>query len=133
MPTKVKGMTSLEIAVLVGVVLAIAIAVAWYLYSTFGASIGSQPYLRVTSAVAFGNGTIRVTVINTGSIGVSINRAEVYGRMYNLRGGWIWVGPSGEVTVNIDTGVWARLGSIIHGRLMTDGGHTVPFSARVIG
>jgi type IV pilus assembly protein PilA len=43
MPTKVKGMTSIEIAILVAIVLAIAVAVGWYLYTTFAASVGSQP------------------------------------------------------------------------------------------
>jgi Tfp pilus assembly protein PilE len=38
MPTKVKGMTSIEIAILVAIVLAIAVAAGWYLYTTFAAA-----------------------------------------------------------------------------------------------
>ena len=38
MPAKVKGMTSLEIAIIVAIVLIIAVAVGWYLYTTFVAS-----------------------------------------------------------------------------------------------
>jgi type IV pilus assembly protein PilA len=78
MPTKVKGMTSIEIAILVGIVLAIAVAVGWYLYSTFSASVSAQPYLRVTSAVAFSNGTIKIEVENMGGARVIFVRAEVF-------------------------------------------------------
>jgi flagellar basal body-associated protein FliL len=50
MPTKVKGMTSLEIAIIVAIVLIIAVAVGWYLYTTFVSSVGGQPRLNVVSA-----------------------------------------------------------------------------------
>jgi len=33
--SKTKGMTSLEVAIIVAIVLVIAIAVGWYLYTTF--------------------------------------------------------------------------------------------------
>jgi len=46
MPTKVKGMTSLEIAIIVAIVLIIAVAVGWYLYTTFVASTTGQPRLK---------------------------------------------------------------------------------------
>ncbi len=132
MPTKVKGMTSIEIAIIVAIVLAIAIAVGWYLYTTFSASVGSQPHLRVVSAVAFSNGTIRLEVMNTGTIGVSIIRAQVFEVMYTVRGGSVWVGPGGHVVVFVDTGRGLRRGSVIQGVLITDGGHSAPFSARVV-
>jgi type IV pilus assembly protein PilA len=40
-----RGMVSLEIAVLMSVVLVIATAVGWYLYTTFVASTVGQPRL----------------------------------------------------------------------------------------
>ncbi|MFZ8841513.1 MAG: hypothetical protein ACO2PM_21855 [Pyrobaculum sp.] len=45
-----RGMVSLEIAVLMSVVLVIATAVGWYLYTTFVASTVGQPRLGVVSA-----------------------------------------------------------------------------------
>jgi type IV pilus assembly protein PilA len=78
MPTKIKGMTSVEIAIIVAVVLAIAVAVGWYLYTTFSASVGSQPQIRVVSAVAFSNGTIKIEVENMGGARVIFMRAEVF-------------------------------------------------------
>jgi len=133
MPTKVKGMTSLEIAIIVAVVLAIAVAAAWYLYSTFAATIGSNPMVSVRAAYAFQNGTIRVDLVNTGSSPVQITHAFVIDRIYNIRGGWPWVGPHGGfATVYIDTGRWMGLGSIIQGKLITRDGYNIPFTARVV-
>ena len=43
-------MVSLEVAVLMSVVLVIATAVGWYLYTTFVASTVGQPRLGVVSA-----------------------------------------------------------------------------------
>jgi len=45
-----RGMVSLEVAVLMSVVLVIATAVGWYLYTTFVASTVGQPRLGVVSA-----------------------------------------------------------------------------------
>jgi len=50
--------------------------------------------------------------------------------MHLIRGG-IAVPPGGEATVVVDTGrKWIRQGSIIQGRLITEGGQSFPFTAR---
>ncbi len=127
-----KGMTSIEIAILVAIVLAIAIAAGWYLYTTFSAAVGAQPPLRIVSAIAFANGTIRLEVINTGSSGIGIVRAEVFDRVYPVRGGGVWTDPGSHVIVYVDTGRGWRIGSIIQGKLIAADGQVLPFSARVI-
>jgi type IV pilus assembly protein PilA len=133
MPTKVKGMTSIEIAILVAIVLAIAVAAGWYLYTTFAAAAGAQPLLRIVSAVAFTNGTIRIELANTGSVSVNITQAEVFDTLYPLRDNhWIWLGPSAQVVVFVDTNRAIRPGSIIQGKLLTSEGQVIPFSARVL-
>ncbi len=132
MSTKVKGLTSIEVAVLVGIVLAIAIAVGWYLYSTFAASASGQPHLRVITAVAYGNGTIRVELVNTGSAGASIIRAEVMGRVYTVRGGGVWIPAGGQAVVFVDTGLGFRNGQIVQGVLVSHVGYTVAFSAKAL-
>jgi type IV pilus assembly protein PilA len=129
MPTKVKGMTSIEIAILVAIVLAIAVAVAWYLYTTYAASVGSQPLLRIVSAIAYPNGTIVIDVVNIGSSDVLIWHTEVFGTLYNT---WTYIPPGGQTTLRAHTGRWIRQGSIIQGRLITEGGHSFPFTARTI-
>ena len=131
MPTKVKGMTSLEIAIIVAIVLAIAIAAAWYLYTTFAATVGSNPKLHVVSAYAYWDGVIEVRVMNIGSSKVVLMGAEVFGTRYPLRGGnWVPVNPMDEAIVYIDTGRWIRLGAIIEGKLITEEGYVIPFTAR---
>jgi len=133
MPTKLKGMTSLEIAIIVAIVLAIAVAAAWYLYSTFASTIGSNPMVSVRSAYAFSNGTIRVEVVNTGSSPVYITQAFVIDRTYTVRWGTVGVGAGGgTATVFVDTGRWMGQGTIIQGRLITREGYSIPFSARVL-
>ena len=134
MPAKVKGMTSLEIAIIVAIVLVIAVAAAWYLYSTFAATIGSSPMLRVVSAHAFWNGTIVVELINTGGTSVVLAAdADVLDRKYLIRGGgFITIPPGGFAVVYIDTGSWLRPGAIIQGKLLTRSGYIIPFSARVL-
>jgi type IV pilus assembly protein PilA len=134
MPTKVKGMTSIEIAILVGIVLAIAIAAGWYLYTTFTASVGAQVLLRVVSTVAFSNGTIKIEVENMGGARVIFVRAEVFDTLYPLRNNaWYTAEPGRTVVVYIDTNRWIHPGVIIQGKLITEDGYVVPFSARVIG
>jgi type IV pilus assembly protein PilA len=130
MPTRIKGMTSIEIAVLVGIVLIIAIAVAWYLYSTFAASVGNQPYLRVISAWAYADGTIKVEVMNTGTSAITVSQVEVFGTIYPVEGGLVVVPPMHQATVVVKTGRWIRLGAIIQGKLITEEGYVIPFSAR---
>jgi hypothetical protein len=133
MPAKVKGMTSLEIAIIVAIVLAIAVAAAWYLYTTFGAVVAGQPLIRVTSAVAFSNGTIRVEIVNTGSAPVQVMRAEVFDTLYPLRNNALYtLEPGWAIAVYVDTNRWMLQGSIIQGKLITEDGYVIPFSARVI-
>ena len=132
MPTKVKGMTSLEIAIIVGIVVTIAVAAGWYLYTTFGAVVAGQPLIRVVSGVAFTNGTIKVDIMNTGGSHVNIIGAYVFDIWYPVRYTSVHVPPSWQVTVYVDTGRWIRVGSIIQGKLITEEGYVIPFSARVL-
>jgi type IV pilus assembly protein PilA len=132
MPTRVKGLTSIEVAILVAVVLAIAVAVGWYLYTTLAVAVTAQPNLRVVSVIAWQNGTIKIVVHNAGSGSTFITHGEVFNRIIPVReGGWAWLGPGGMITVHIDVGDWVRPGTIIQGKLITSDGQSVPFSVRV--
>ena len=130
MPTKVKGMISLEIAIIAVIVLAIAVAAAWYLYSTFSATVGSSPKLRVVNAYALWNGTIVVEVMNIGSTGVTVVGAYMFDQWYPVRGGQVHVPPMTSVTVYINTGRGLRLGAVVEGKLVTEDGYIIPFTAR---
>jgi len=78
MATGARGMVSLEIAVLMSVVLVIATAVGWYLYTTFVASTVGQPRLGVVSAeLSTSNGELRLVLINPGPVDVKLSMVEV--------------------------------------------------------
>jgi len=128
MPTKLKGMTSLEIAIIVAIVLIIAVAVGWYLYTTFIAAAGGQPRLNIVSAELVGN-ELRLVVINPGPVDVEIRQIEIAGRVFD-RLQTISVGGRADVTVTV-TGVTAVPGTMLPGRVILSGGQSFPFSAVV--
>jgi hypothetical protein len=64
-------MTNLEIAIIVAIVLIIAVAVGWYLYTTFVASTTGQPRLNVVSTgLSSGTGQLKLVLVNPGPVDV---------------------------------------------------------------
>jgi len=142
MPTKVKGMTSLEIAIIVAIVLIIAVAVGWYLYTTFVASVGGQPRLNVVSAEISGTTTgsaqLKLIVVNPGPVDVKVDYAEVAGgtvqltctaKSGNVQNNVISVGAQAECTGAVS--VTATPGTMLPGRVILSGGQSFPFNAVV--
>jgi hypothetical protein len=132
MPTKVKGMTSLEIAIIVAIVLIIAVAVGWYLYTTFVASTTGQPRLNVVSAeitgVSSGSPQLTLILVNPGPVDVQIGSIEIAGQVVTVTD-TITVGDQKTVTVSV--GVQATPGTMLPGRVILKGGQSFPFSAVV--
>jgi len=128
MPTKVKGMTSLEIAIIVAIVLIIAVAVGWYLYTTFVASTTGQPRLNVVSAELYTNGTLRLVLVNPGPVDVQIGNIEIAGQVIPATQ-TIRVGD--QVTVRVTASVSATPGTMLPGRVILSGGQSFPFNALV--
>ena len=136
---KVKGMTSIEIAVIMAIVLVIAVAVGWYLYTTFTASTQAQAMLSITSATFYTTMTpnLRVVVINPGPNDVVVQAVQIHGTTP------ITCSPSGftlpyripvgrTVTLNMTcSGVTAVPGTMIQGQLVTTAGTAFPFTAAV--
>jgi len=130
MPTKVKGMTSLEIAIIVAIVLIIAVAVGWYLYTTFVATTVGQPRLNVVSAeMSASRGRLNLTLVNPGPVDVQISSVEIAGRVIPAAH-TIPVGGNRTVTVTV-TGISATPGTMLPGRVILSGGQSFPFSAVV--
>ncbi len=129
MPTKLKGMTSLEIAIIVAIVLIIAVAVGWYLYTTFVATTIGQPRLNVVSAELYTNGTLRLVLVNPGPVDVQISSVEIGGQVVTATR-TIRVGRNETVTVTA-SGVTATPGTMLPGRVILSGGQSFPFSAVV--
>ena len=129
MPTKVKGMTSLEIAIIVAIVLVIAVAVGWYLYTTFVATATGQPLLNVVSAELHTNGTLRLTLVNPGPVDVQITSVEIAGQVVPITQ-TIRVGQQVTVRVTV-SGVTVRPGTMLPGRVILSGGQSFLFKAAV--
>jgi P pilus assembly chaperone PapD len=129
MPTKLKGMTSLEIAIIVAIVLIIAVAVGWYLYTTFVASVGGQPRLNVVSAeLSSSTRQLKLVLVNPGPVDVQISSVEIAGQVVNATR-TIRVGN--QTTLTVDVGVSATPGTMLPGRVILSGGQSFPFSAVV--
>ena len=130
MPTKIRGMTSLEIAIIVAIVLIIAVAVGWYLYTTFVATAVGQPRLNIVSAeLSSSTGELRLRVVNPGPVDVQISNVEIAGQLFDTRE-TIPVGGNRTVTVTV-RGVTATPGTMLPGRVILSGGQSFPFSAVV--
>ncbi len=138
MPTKLKGMTSLEIAIIVAIVLIIAVAVGWYLYTTFIAAAGGQPRLNIVSAEISGN-ELKLRMVNPGPVNVKVENAEVAGQIVrltcrsisgNVQDNVIEVGAQAECTGTVQ-GVTAVPGTMLPGRVILSGGQSFPFNAVV--
>jgi len=148
MPTKLRGMTSLEIAIIVAIVLVIAIAVGWYLYTTFAAA-GQQSGLVVTSATIYkpsssggsssgssggsssGDACLVLNVVPQGAASVQITEVDVAGKSFTS------ISPTtqitGPMTVKVTlTGLDVAVGQVVTGRVVLSSGAIAPFTATVV-
>ncbi len=134
MPTKLKGMTSLEIAIIVAIVLVIAVAVGWYLYTTFVASATGQPRLNVVSAEVISSAReLRLLVVNPGPVDVQITSAEIAGQTISLSctPAVVRVGESSTCTGSIPAAITLTPGTMLTGRVIVSGGQSFLFNAAV--
>jgi uncharacterized protein (UPF0333 family) len=128
-------MTSLEIAIIVAIILIIAVAVGWYLYTTFIASTSGQPRLSVISAELYTDGTLRLVVFNPGPVDVQIHSIEIAGTSISSSdldcnpGVVITVGQQGTCSGTV--GLTVTPGTMLPGRVILSGGQSFPFNALV--
>jgi len=123
-------MTSLEIAIIVAIVLIIAVAVGWYLYTTFVASTTGQPRLNVVSAeLSASNGQLRLVLVNPGPVDVQIASVEIGGTAIPTTA-TITVGQQTTLTVTVQ-GLTATPNTMLPGRVILSGGQSFPFNALV--
>jgi type IV pilus assembly protein PilA len=127
-------MASVEIAIIAAILLIVAVAVGWYLYTTFVASIGAQPQINIVSALAYqGNNSIRLEILNPGPVAVKVTQVEVAGAPITISGGVdINVGQRVRVGVAVPSGVATLVaGTTVTGRVILSGGQSFPFTAVV--
>jgi len=126
---KTKGMTSLEIAIIVSIVLVIAIAVGWYLYTTFS-SASQQSGITVTEATIYSDGpTLVLRLVPQGAAQVAIARVEVAGKTLSCSGAT--VSSPGEYQVSL-SGLTLAVGQVVSGRVVLSSGAVAPFTATVV-
>jgi uncharacterized protein (UPF0333 family) len=129
-----KGLTSIELAILLAIIIVIAVAVGWYMYTTFLASTSSSPKLQVVSAqYSAGTSTLTLTVVNPGPVN-NVGISAIY-----LNG--VSCGTPSTTTVPISStpttitatcsGISAAVGTQLSGQLVTTAGTTFPFTAVV--
>jgi len=119
-------MTSLEVAIIVAIVLVIAIAVGWYLYTTFAAA-GQQSGLIVKQAKAYSDGTIVLDVVPQGAGQVKIASVEVAGTTATCDKAVI----TGPDTVTCTASAQLAVGQVVSGRIVLESGAVALFTATV--
>jgi len=142
---KAKGMTSLEVAIIVAIVLVIAIAVGWYLYNTY-ASAGQRSTVGAQLATVYAIGQtgsqinqlilyIRLQPSSPGQQ-VEITNIELGGKMltcqnaYITQTGWYKIDLTNKFSSEIQNGQIGP-GQVIAGRILLRDGGTALFNARV--
>jgi len=128
---KAKGMTSLEVAIIVAIVLVIAIAVGWYLYTTF-ASASQQTGITVTEATIYvpssGSPTLYLKVVPQGAAQAQVARIEVAGQTFSCS---VVVNKPGYLSATL-SGLTVAIGQTLTGRVVLASGATAPFTATAV-
>jgi type IV pilus assembly protein PilA len=127
-------MSSVEIAIIAGIILVIAVAVGWYLYTTYVASIAARPQVNIISAIGYQtNNSLRIVVFNPGPIPVRITHVEVATAQIPLSTPVdVPVGQQRVVPVQVPTSVATlAAGTTITGRVILAGGYSFPFTAAI--
>jgi len=133
---KTKGMTSLEVAIIVAIVLVIAIAVGWYLYTTFS-SASQQTGITVTEATVYvdssGKPTLYLRVVPQGAAQAAISRIEIAGQSFDCSSDTsAIISKPTAITLDISSKLSVAVGQTLSGRVVLASGMASPFTAPVV-
>jgi type IV pilus assembly protein PilA len=119
-------------------VLVIAVAVGWYLYTTFVATATGQPRLNVVSAEVISNTRqLRLLVVNPGPVDAQIISAEIAGQTISLScpgttpPNVVKVGGNSTCTGSVPGNITLTPGTMLTGRVIVSGGQSFLFNAAV--
>jgi type IV pilus assembly protein PilA len=117
--------------IIVAIVLVIAVAVGWYLYTTFVASTTAQGRLAISNAEFYtGDKKLRLFVMNPGPQEVTIQSVVLQGTTCNVDSPIpVSVGSSMPITVECNDAPNATPGTMLPGYVTTTVGATFPFNA----
>ncbi|MCC6020116.1 MAG: class III signal peptide [Thermoproteaceae archaeon] len=133
-----RGLTSMEIAIIVGIILVIAVAVGWWLYTTAGAAMTGQPRLNVVTAeVTADDKMLTLVMVNPGPVDAQIAAVELAGvsqtpscTVGKQTSNIIKVGANATCTATF-SGLTPAPGTSLSGRVILAGGQSFPFTAIV--
>jgi len=140
---KAKGMTSIEVAIIVAIVLVIAIAVGWYLYNTF-ASATQRSTVGVQYAVVYAVGKDKIDKLylylrlqpSSPGQNLEIINIEIGGKIFSCENAYItgtdWYKL--EITSKFSNEINNKQigpGQILAGRILLRDGSTALFNARI--
>ena len=130
-----KGLASIELAILLAIIIVIAVAVGWYMYTTFVASTTSQAKLIVSAAILSSTTKqLNLTVTNPGPAAtVTITSVYVNGTSCTISGTTTIAASAGAVTVKATCSNLGTLvpGTTLNGYVVLSTGTTFPFVATV--
>lgn len=135
------GEVSIEQAILVGIVVVIAVAVGWYMYTLFLASIQSGSKISVTQAAVNSTGYLQLIVANIGPSAATIVGAyigevpclpESASGSATISGTKITLNVGGSATlVFYCNGFSGTAGTAVQGYVVLSTGAVFPFTASV--
>jgi hypothetical protein len=130
-----RGLTSIELAIILAIIIVIAIAVGWYMYTVFLAATSGTPRLSIAGATySSSNGTLTLTVENPGPVATAyIGTVYLAGQSCSLPATPTPVPQTAGVTSVVATcgkGLGAP-GTSISGQVVLTSGTTYPFTAMV--
>lgn len=130
-----KGLTSIELAILLAIIIVIAVAVGWYMYTTFVASTSAQAKLIVSQATySSTSGTLTLVVSNPGPAAtVTITGVYLNGTSCTSISPTTISSSAGatQVTASCSLAVKPTPGTTLQGYVVLSTGTTFPFTAVV--
>ncbi|CCC81710.1 hypothetical protein [Thermoproteus tenax] len=130
-----KGLTSIELAILLAIIIVIAVAVGWYMYTTFLSSTTGAAKVEIVSAqYSISAKNLTLQVINPGPVNnVGVASITLAGQQCSVGSSLTIPMQSSPVTITVSCGsIPAAVGSTLQGTLTLTSGASYPFVATVV-
>jgi len=128
-----KGLTSIELAILLSIIIVIAVAVGWWIYTTYLATASGSPTLQIVSAQYNSTGNkLTLYVINPGPVNnVGISAVYLSGQQCSTTNTTVPLSSKPLKIVATCNGISAAAGTRLSGQLVTTAGTAFLFNAVV--
>jgi hypothetical protein len=128
-----KGLTSIELAILLSIIIVIAVAVGWWVYTTYLATASGSPTLQIVSAQYNSTGNaLTLYVINPGPVNnVGISAVYLSGQQCKTDNSTVPLSSKPLKIIAECKGISAAAGTRLSGQLVTTAGTAFLFNAVV--